>query len=70
MLLAVERQVAEHAVPALFEAADLDEACLDGVPETNAHQQEHKNVVAQVLIDLAHNGKQCGFDRCDHNSLS
>ena len=55
VLLTVERQVAKHTVPALFEAADLDEAGLDGVPKTNAEQQEHKDVVAQILIDLACN---------------
>ena len=70
MLLAAQRQVAEHAVPALLEAADLDEAGLDGVPETNAEQQEHKDVVAQIFIDLAYNWEQCGFDGFNHNSLS
>jgi len=57
MLLAAQRQVAEHAVPALFEAADLHEAGLDGVPKAHAEQQEHKNVVAEVFVDLGYNGK-------------
>ena len=57
MLLAAKRQVAEHTVPALFEAADLHEAGLDGVPKAHAEQQEHKNVVAEVFVDLGYNGK-------------
>ena len=57
MLLAAKRQVAEHTVPALFEAADLHEAGLDGVPKAHAEQQEHKDVVAEVFVDLGYNGK-------------
>ncbi len=70
MLLAAQRQVAEHAVPALFEAAQLHEAGLDGVPQAHAEQQEHKNVVAQVGVDVAYNGIQGAFDGFKHGYLS
>ena len=70
MLLAAQRQVAEHAVPALFEAAQLYEAGLDGVPKAHAEQQEHENVVAQVGVDVAYNGIQGAFDGFKHGYLS
>ena len=70
MLLAAQRQVAEHAVPALFEAAQLHEAGLDGVPQAHAEQQEHENVVAQVGVDVAYNGIQGAFDGFKHGYLS
>ena len=70
MLLAAQRQVAEHAVPALFEAADLYEAGLDRVPEAHADEQEHEDVVAEIGVDVAYDGIQDAFDGFKHIFLS
>ena len=67
VLLAVQGQIAEDLFHAFAEAADLDEAGLNGVPEANGHQQEHQDVVGQVRVDLDDDVKQCGFHRCEHN---
>ena len=56
-LLAVEGDVAEDAVPALLEAADLHEFCLNGVPDADAEQQKDQNIVAQVFIDGLNGGQ-------------
>ena len=45
MLFAVESQVAEHSAHTLTEAADLNKAGLDAVPQADSHQQKDQNVV-------------------------
>ena len=50
-LLAVEGDVAEHAVPALLKAANLHAARFDRVPDADAEQQDDQNVVAEVFVD-------------------
>lgn len=45
MLFAVEGQIAEHSAHTLTEAADLNKAGLDAVPQADSHQQKDQNVV-------------------------
>ena len=58
---AAEVHLAEELLHTLAEAAHLHEPGLDGVPQANAHQQEDEDVVAEVLVDLGHDGKQYRF---------
>ena len=53
LLAAVERQVAEHLAHTLAEEADLYKAGADGVPQTHADEQEHQDVIGQILVDPA-----------------
>ena len=66
MLLAAQRQVAEHAVPALLEAADLNEAGLDGVPQADADEEKYENVVAEIGVDVARDPVQRALDGFKH----
>ena len=52
MLAAVQREIAERAVPTLFEAAYLHKAGLDGEEQTCTDQQKDQNIVRQVHIDF------------------
>ncbi len=65
MLLAVQRQVAEHLPHSLAEAADLDKPGLDAVPQAHGHQQKYQNVVGQVRVDAAYRGIQRSVQFCD-----
>ena len=62
-LLAVEGDVAEHAVPALLKAADLHAARFDRVPDADAEQQDDQNVVAEVFVDGLNDREKCGLKR-------
>ena len=55
MLSAPQGQVAEHLFHALAKAAHLDKAGADGVPQTDAHQQEDQDIVRQIRVDGLHN---------------
>ena len=56
LLAAVEGQVAEHLAHTLAEEADLHKLGADGVPQTHADEQDHQNVIGQILVDLADHG--------------
>ena len=61
-LLAVEGDVAEHAVPALLKAADLHAARFDRVPDADAEQQDDQNVVAEVFVDGLNDREKGGLE--------
>ena len=65
MLFAVEGQVAEHSAHTLTEAADLNKAGLDAVPQADSHQQKDQNVVGQVRVDAAYSGIKRSVQFCD-----
>ena len=65
MLLAVEGQIAEHSAHTLTEAADLNKAGLDAVPQADSHQQKDQNVVGQVRVDAAYSGIKRSVQFCD-----
>ena len=53
---AVKGKVSENLMHAFAEAAHLNEAGLDGVPEAHSNQQEHQNVVGQIRVDVGYDG--------------
>lgn len=65
MLFAVEGQIAEDSAHTLAEAADLNEAGLDAVPQADSHQQKDQNVVGQVRVDAAYSGIKRSVQFCD-----
>ena len=65
MLFAVEGQIAEDSAHTLTEAADLNEAGLDAVPQADSHQQKDQNVVGQVRVDAAYSGIKRSVQFCD-----
>ena len=65
MLFAVEGQIAEHSAHTLTEAADLNKAGLDAVPQADSHQQKDQNVVGQVRVDAAYSGIKRSVQFCD-----
>ena len=69
MAAAFQRQIAKHLTHTLTEAADLHKAGLDRIPQAHTNQQKYQNIVAQVFVDLADNGKQYGFDGLHVDSL-
>ena len=50
---AAETDVGEDAAHSLAEAADLDEAGADGVPESDGDERDDENVAAEVSVDGA-----------------
>ena len=62
---APEGEVAEGLFHTLAEAADLDKAGADGIPQANADEEEHQDVVGEVLVDFCHNGEEVGLQGGD-----
>ena len=58
----LELEVAEGLLHSLTEATDLHEAGTDTVPQTHTDEQEHQDVVGQVLVDFTYNGIQYFFN--------
>ena len=52
MLFAVEGQVAEHSAHTLTEAADLNKAGLDAVPQADSHQQKRPEWLDRYVLTL------------------
>ena len=61
MLSAPQGQVAEYLPHALAEAAHLDEAGPDGVPQAHRNEQEDQDVAGQVVVDVYNDGIERGF---------
>ena len=57
-LAAAQAEVAEHAAPALAEAAELDRLGAHGEPNAHAEQQDDQDVVGQVVVDGGNDTKQ------------
>ena len=57
MLFSAEGQISEHFPHALSKAADLNEACSDGIPETDQDQQNHENIIGEIGIDGLNNSE-------------
>ena len=69
LLSAPEGQVAEGLFHPFAEAADLDEAGLNGVPQAHADEKEDQDIVGEVLVDLCHDGEQYCF-KLSHDNAS
>ena len=58
LVAAAQAEVAEHAAPALAEAAELDRLGAHGEPNAHAEQQDDQDVVGQVVVDGGNDTKQ------------
>ena len=67
MLFAIKGEIAEHLPHPLAEAADLNEPGPDAVPETDADEQKHQNVVGKVRVDVAYNGVEYAVQLCNES---
>ena len=61
LLPAPEAQVAEYLPHPLAEAAHLNEAGPDGVPQAHRNEQEDQDVAGQVVVDVYNDGIERGF---------
>ena len=58
VLIAEKLQISEDLPHALAEAADLNEAGLDGEPQSHSGQQNYQDVVRQIRIDSVYDVEQ------------
>ena len=56
------RGTSENLAHTLAKASYLHKAGLNGIPQTNANQQEYQNVVGKVGVEFCHQGQQNGFN--------
>ncbi len=66
MLLAAEREIAEHAAHPLAEAAHLHKARADRVPEPDGDEKKDENIVGKVCVEIAYHGVKRVFDGGEH----
>ena len=54
LLATLQRHIAEHQLHALSKATNLHKARADRVEQTDAYEQEEKNVIGEIVVDRRH----------------
>ena len=67
LLTAPQGQITKDLLHALAKAANLDKTGLNGIPQTDRHQQNDQDIAGQIVVDVTYDWIQSRFQICEHS---